>query len=217
MIDYCRAVLLTVAMTFVLTGAAHGFQLIGDNLVQGVYYETGEPLDIQPFDSSQVPDLCDEVSALGGDGAGILDAYNSGTLEIGLLAPQPDLAGASDANTIGINASTTEGAPAIVKHEWEHVQNARAANTMNDPTTGGTLGNPCGPANHAGMTAQSANDICAMCSADMSQDEKDALRALFEDFSERAQSLMNEASSLGCPSPATPPASQLIPPCECLS
>jgi hypothetical protein len=188
-----------------------------DNLISGVYYENGETVDVQPFSQSELQEIADGATALGGDGAGILDAVSNGNLTVGLLAPQPDMAGASDVDTIGVNASNMEGVAAIVKHEYEHVQNAQATGTTNDHDMQSSLSNPCGSADHAYLTAQSANDICSPCTADMSQDEKDALRGLFEDFSERAQSLMDEASFYGCPSPATPPASMLIPPCECLS
>lgn len=88
-----------------------------DNLISGVYYENGEPVDVQPFSPSELQEIADGVTALGGDGAGILDAVSNGSLTVGLLAPQPDMAGASDGNTIGVNASNMEGVAAIVKHE----------------------------------------------------------------------------------------------------
>lgn len=188
-----------------------------DNLIQGVFYENGEAVDVQPFSPAELQEIANGVTALGGNGAGFLAATTSGNLTVGLLAPQPGIAGAHDSDTIGVNASNMEAVDAIVKHEWQHVQNAQAAGTSHDMGMKSSLSNPCGSANHALLTAESANDVCSLCTADMTPDEKDALRALFEDFTERAQNLMDEATFFGCPPVATPPASTLIPPCECLA
>ncbi len=148
-------------------------------------------------------ELCDAVNDMYGGGLGDQIRADLGpdghTRLVEIHAPQ--CVGAHDRDTIGINTKTRAGRTKTTKeeaadalaHEYEHVKNARATNSVTDPYTQG----PCGECTHVVQHGTQIADLEGTCEEMDDRDRDSRCKVVKQHIAAMLQHLHN--CPPGCP------------------
>lgn len=212
--------ILPLVVLAVLVRPATGF----DEFLEGTSMgPSGNKIDVKELQPSEFQEVLDTAASIYGQGFAdaIASEVQAGTLTIGQLpgAVPSSVVSTHDSDTIGVNGRNSMEANAVaVKHEYEHIQNARAAGADHDPTVSLSSADPCAAAmKHYGMCSSSAADMCELAAGAEASGNTALQASLCKSFEHSANAgsgaLADATLFYGCDFPSSGSTSASCPSC----